>query len=164
MNKIQFKHIRFGGISIYIPEQWTTETRMCKDGDSREYSMVEVSTEDGNSSSFIMTYGLMPSGSDSLLEAGKMYESILGEIGPNPEDDPIREYDLLGRANAQAYGFEFHTEDNHVCNYICVPRGSDEQLLTGVGCKLFTVLVTSKTFEDIDNILDMIEDNIYLKP
>ena len=164
MSKLELKHIRFGGISIHIPIHWTAETTMCTDVDGREYSMVEVSAEDGNSSSFIMTYGLMPSGSDSLLEAGKMYENIIGEIGPNPEDDPIREYELFGRANAQAYGFEFQTEDNLACNYICVPTGSNEQLLTGVGCKLFTILLTARSYVDIDNLLDFIEMNIYLKP
>lgn len=33
----------------------------------------------------------------------------------------------------------------------------------GIGCKLFTTLTTAKTFEEIDDLLDLVEQNIYFE-
>ena len=94
---------------------------------------------------------------DALMEAGGTYEELIGEFGPEPEDDPICDYDFLGRT---AYGFECPTENNLACNFICADIGTQEQLETGTGCKLLTVLTTAATYEQIDELLDLIEENI----
>lgn len=99
----------------------------------------------------------MPEGSDALMEAGGTYEDIIGEIGPEVEDDPICEYDFLGTTG---FGFEVPTEDNLVCNFICVATGSHTQIETGIDCHLFTILTTGRTFEEIDELLDLVEQNI----
>lgn len=102
----------------------------------------------------------MPEGSDALMEAGGTYEEIIGEIGPEPEGDPICEYDFLGTTG---FGFEVPTEDNLACNFICAEIGSQTEHKAGVGCKLFTILTTAKTYEDIDDLLDLIEETISFK-
>lgn len=78
-------------------------------------------------------------------------------IGPEMEDDPLNEYDFLGTTG---YGFEVPTEENMACNFICVAIGSQEQLEPGADCNLFTILTTAKSYEDIDNLLDIVEQNI----
>lgn len=157
MGKGEITRHSIGGLTIGVPEIWTVETEMYTEPDGRECSMIEITAEDGDPRSIVISYGPMPEGSDALMEAGGTYESLIDEIGPEPEDDPICEYDFLGTT---AYGFEVPTEDNLACNFICAEIGSQEERETGVGCKLFTILTTAASYEDIDDLLDLVEQNI----
>ena len=157
MGQITLKHISFGGISLQIPEVWNTSTESYTEPDGRECSMIEITAEEGDPRSIIISYGPMPEGSDAILEAGDTYEQVVGEIGPNVEDDPLYEYDFLGTTG---YGFEVPTEDNLACNFICAEIGSQTEREAGTGCKLFTILTTAKSYEDIDDLLDLIEETI----
>ena len=150
----------FGGISLEIPEIWNIHTESYTELDGRECAMIEISAEDGDPRSIIISYGPMPEGSDALMEASGTYEEIIGEIGPELEEDPICEYDFLGTTG---YGFEVPTEDNLACNFICAEIGSQNEREASVGCKLFTILTTAKTYEDIDDLLDLVEQSISLK-
>ena len=154
---VKLMTVSMGGVEIKVPETWSAETNIYIEPDGRECSMIEVSATEGDPRSIIISYGPMPEGSDALLEAGGTYEELIGEFGPEPEDDPICDYDFLGRI---AYGFECPTEDNLACNFICADIGTQEQLETGTGCKLLTVLTTAATYEQIDELLDLIEENI----
>ena len=120
MGQIALKHISFGGISLQIPEVWNTITESYTEPDGRECSMIEITAEEGDSRSIIISYGPMPEGSDAIMEAGDTYEEVVGEIGPEVEDDPICEYDFLGTTG---YGFEVPTEDGLACNFICAEIG-----------------------------------------
>lgn len=157
MESIALKQIQYGGIAIRIPEIWNVETETYTEPDGRECAMIDISAADGDPRSIVISYGPMPEGSDALLEAGGTYEDLIGEIGPEEEDDPICEYDFLG---VTAYGFEVPTEDNLACNFICAEIGSQVELETGTGCRLFTILTTAESYEDIDDLLDLIEENI----
>ena len=157
MGQITLKHISFGGISLQIPMVWNTITESYTEPDGRECAMIEISAEEGDPRSIIISYGPMPEGSDAILEAGDTFEQVVGEIGPDVEDDPICEYDFLGTT---AYGFEVPTEDNLACNFICAEIGSQAEREAGTGCKLFTILTTAKSYEDIDDLLDLIEETI----
>ena len=157
MKQVALKQISFGGISLQIPEVWNTITETYTEPDGRVCAMIEISAEEGDPRSIIISYGPMPEGSDALMEAGGTYEEIIGEIGPELEDDPICEYDFLGTTG---FGFEVPTEDNLACNFICAEIGSQNEREVGVGYKLFTILTTAKTYEDIDNLLDLVEQNI----
>ena len=148
--------VSMGGVEIKVPETWSAETNLYVEG-GRECSMIEVSATEGDPRSIIISYGPMPEGSDAILEASGTYEEVVGEIGPEMEDDPICEYDFLGTTG---YGFEVPTEDGLACNFICVATGAQAQIETGIDCKLFTILTTGSTFEDIDDLLDLIEQNI----
>ena len=153
----QYKQIKFGGIILQIPEVWYVNTESYTEPDGRECAMIEISAEEGDPRSIVISYGPMPEGSDALMEAGGTYEEIIGEIGPEEEDDPICEYDFLGTTG---FGFEVPTEDNLACNFICAEIGSQAEQDTGTGCKLFTILTTAKSYEDIDDLLDLVEQNI----
>lgn len=155
--KADTKTISISNISIQIPDIWDATTETYIEPDGRECAMIEISAEEGDPRSIIISYGPMPEGSDALMEACGTYEEIIGEIGPEPEEDPICEYDFLGTT---AYGFEVPTEDNLACNFICAEIGSQTEREAGTGCKLFTVLTTAKSYEDIDDLLDLIEETI----
>ena len=157
MATIQLKEIKVRGLAIKVPKTWNVFTETYTEPDGRECAMIEISTEEGDPRSIIISYGPMPEGSDALMEAGGTYEEIIGEIGPEPEEDPICEYDFLGTTG---FGFEVPTEDNLACNFSCAELGSQNAREVGVGCKLFTILTTAKTYEDIDDLLDLVEQNI----
>ena len=154
---MSLKEVKFGRIALQIPEIWTVITESYTEPDGRECAMIEISAEEGDPCSIVISYGPMPEGSDALMEAGGTYEEIIGEIGPEEEDDPICEYDFLGTTG---FGFEVPTEDNLACNFICAEIGSQAEQDTGTGCKLFTILTTAKSYEDIDDLLDLVEQNI----
>lgn len=157
MEQVALKQISFGGISLQIPEVWKTITETYTEPDGRECAMIEISAEEGDPRSIIISYGPMPEGSDAIMEAGDTYEEVVGEIGPEVEEDPICEYDFLGTTG---YGFEVPTEDGLACNFICVATGSPEHIEAGAGYNLFTILTTGRTFEEIDELLDLVEQNI----
>ena len=160
MEQIALKQITFGGISLQIPEVWNTITESYTEPDGRECSMIEITAAEGDSRSIIISYGPMPEGSDAIMEAGDTYEEVVGEIGPEVDEDPICEYDFLGTIG---YGFEVPTEDGLACNFICAAIGSPEQIETGADYNLFTILTTGRTFEEIDELLDLVEQNISFK-
>ena len=157
MSEAALKTVSSGGLSIKVPEIWNAHTEVYTEPDGRECSMIEISAVEGDPRSIIISYGPMPEGSDAIMEAGDTYEEVVGEIGPEVEDDPICEYDFLGTTG---FGFEVPTEDNLACNFICAEIGSQNEREVGVDCKLFTILTTAKTYEDIDDLLDLVEQNI----
>jgi hypothetical protein len=154
---IELKQIEFGGVTMKIPEVWSVHTESYTEPDGRECSMIEISAIEGDPRSIIISYGPMPEGSDAIMKAGDTYEEVVGEIGPEVEDDPICEYNFLGTTG---YGFEVPTEDGLACNFICVATGSPEHIEAGAGYNLFTILTTARTYEEIDDLLDLIEQNI----
>lgn len=160
MKNIELKKVEFGGVTLQIPEIWKVETEKYKEPDGRECAMIEIEASEGDPRSIVISYGPMPESSDSLMEASGTYEELIGEIGPAEEDDPICEYDFLGTT---AFGFDVPTEDQMACNFMCAEVGSPAQLESGVGCRLFTILTTAQSYEDIDDLLDLIEESIYFK-
>jgi len=153
MSEVALKIVTSGDLSIKIPEIWNANTETYTEPDGRECSMIEISAVDGDPRSIIISYGPMPEGSDAIMEAGDTYEEVVGEIGPEVDDDPICEYDFLGTTG---YGFEVPTEDSLACNFICAEVGE-------VRNHLFTILTTGRTFEEIDELLDLVEQNISFK-
>ena len=143
------KPLTFGGISLQVPEIWTVTTETYTEPDGRECAMIDITAAEGDPRSIVISYGPMPEGSDAFMEASDTYEELIGENGGG-EDDPICEYDFLGTVG---YGFEVPTEDDLACNFICAE----------VGAKLFTILTTAKSYEDIDDLLDLVEQNISLE-
>lgn len=153
MSEVSLKTICFGGVSLQIPEIWSVTTESYTEPDGRECAMIDISANDGDPRSIVISYGPMPEGSDAIMEAGDTYEELIGEIGPAVEDDPICEYDFLGTIG---FGFDVPTEDNLACNFICAEIGSDSPERS----HLFTILTTAKSYEDIDDLLDLVEQHL----
>lgn len=154
MKEVALKEINFGGVRLEVPDIWNVETELYGEPDGRECAMIDISAVQGDPRSIIISYGPMPEGSDALMEAGGTFEEIVCEIG-SEEDNPICEYDFLGTV---AYGFEVPTEDGLVCNFICAEVGNPEK--PEADCQLFTILTTAKSYEDIDDLLDLVEQSI----
>lgn len=140
------KPLTFGGISLQVPEIWTVTTENYTEPDGRECAMIDITAAEGDPRSIVISYGPMPEGSDAFMEASDTYEELIGENGGG-EDDPICEYDFLG---TMGFGFEVPTEDELACNFICAE----------IGGKLFTILTTAKSYEEIDELLDLVEQEI----
>ena len=140
------KPLTFGGISLQVPEIWTVTTENYTEPDGRECAMIDITAVEGDPRSIVISYGPMPEGSDAFMEASDTYEELIGENGGG-EDDPICEYDFLGTLG---FGFEVPTEDELACNFICAE----------IGGKLFTILTTAKSYEEIDELLDLVEQEI----
>ena len=151
MSEAALKTVTSGDLSIKVPEIWNAHTETYTEPDGRECSMIEISAVEGDPRSIIISYGPMPEGSDAIMEAGDTYEEVVGEIGPEVEDDPICEYDFLGTTG---YGFEVPTEDGLACNFICA------EIAKGGKNQLFTILTTARTYEEIDELLDLVEQEI----
>ena len=151
MSNVALKQIKFGGVGLAIPEVWNAVTESYTEPDGRECAMIEITGEEGDPRSIVISYGPMPEGSDSFIEASDTYEELIGESGAAAEDDPICEYDFLGTVG---FGFEVPTEDNLACNFICAEIGSEDK------SHLFTILTTAGSYEDIDDLLDLVEENI----
>ncbi len=157
MSDIKLMRVCFGGVEIQVPEIWHVETEMYTEPDRRECAMIDISAVAGDPRSVVVSYGPMPEGSDALIEAEDTYADLIGEAGTQSEGSPVCEYDFLGRT---AFGFELETEDNLACNFICTAIGTEG---SGEGCKLLTVLTTARSYEDIDDLLDLLEENIVLQ-
>ena len=140
------KPLTFGGLSLQVPEIWTVTTETYTEPDGRECAMIDITAAEGDPRSIVISYGPMPEGSDAFMEASDTYEELIGENGGG-EDDPICEYDFLG---TMGFGFEVPTEDELACNFICAE----------IGGKLFTILTTAKSYEEIDELLDLVEQEI----
>lgn len=148
-NEIKLMNVCFGGVSIEVPQIWNVETEMYEEPDGRECAMIDIDAGGTDPRSITISYGPMPEGSDALMEAAGTYEEYVGEAIAEG-DDPVCEYDFLGTT---AFGFECPTEDDGiVCNFICAD----------VNGKLITVMTTAATYEEIDDLLDLIEENIKL--
>ena len=57
MKQVALKQISFGGISLQIPEVWNTITETYTEPDGRECTMIEISAEEGDPRSIIISYG-----------------------------------------------------------------------------------------------------------
>lgn len=151
MSEIALKPVEFGGIRMEIPEIWEAVTQTYTEPDGRVCSMIEISAVDGDPRSIVISYGPMPEGSDTFMEASDTYEELIGEAGAADDEDPICEYDFLGTVG---FGFEVPTEDNLACNFICAETGSEGR------SQLFTILTTARSYEEIDDLLDLVEQKI----
>ena len=151
MSEIALKPVEFGGIRMEIPEIWEAVTQTYTEPDGRVCSMIEISAVDGDPRSIVISYGPMPEGSDTFMEASDTYEELIGEAGAADDEDPICEYDFLGTVG---FGFEVPTEDNLACNFICAETGAEGR------SQLFTILTTARSYEEIDDLLDLVEQKI----
>lgn len=154
MSEIALKPVEFGGIRMEIPEIWEAVTQTYTEPDGRVCSMIDISAVDGDPRSIVISYGPMPEGSDTFMEASDTYEELIGEAGTADDEDPICEYDFLGTVG---FGFEVPTEDNLACNFICAEVGSEGR------SQLFTILTTARSYEEIDDLLDLVEQKISFK-
>ena len=54
---VELKQIHFGGISLQIPEIWSVATESYTEPDGRECAMIDISANDGDPRSVVISYG-----------------------------------------------------------------------------------------------------------
>lgn len=60
MNEVKLMIVSFGGIEILIPEVWSVDTESYTEPDGRMCSMIDISAEEGDPRSIVISYGPMP--------------------------------------------------------------------------------------------------------
>ena len=148
--EINLKQIYFGGVTLQIPEVWTAETEMYDEPDGRQCACIDVSAQEGDVRSIVISYGPMPEGSDALMEANGTLEEFLEDIDTENEE-PV--YSWSFKEN-EAYGFDFKTEDGASCSFLCI--GVEKENET----KLLTVLVSASDEEELESLTAFVEEYI----
>ena len=121
-----------------MPVVWNVITESYTEPDGRECSMIDISAEEGDLRSIVISYGPMPEGSDAIMEGAALIRNSSERSDRRWRTIHLTS-DFLGTTG---YGFEVPTEDNTACNFICVAIGSQEQFEAGAHCNLFTILNT----------------------
>lgn len=147
---INLKQIYFGGVTLQIPEVWTAETEMYDEPDGRQCASIDVSAQEGDVRSVVISYGPMPEGSDALLEVNGTLEEFLEDIDTDNEE-PIYSWTFKGQ---EAYGFDFKTEDGACCSFLCI--GVEKENET----KLLTVLISASDEEELESLTAFVEEYI----
>lgn len=148
--EINLKQIFFGGITLQVPEIWTAETEMYDEPDGRQCACIDVSAEEGDMRSIMISYGPMPEGSDALMEASGTFEEFVGDINTE-NDEPVYSWEFKGH---EAYGFDFKTEDGAACSFICIGVGKDDET------RLLTVLTSASDDEELESLIAFVEEYI----
>lgn len=147
---INLKQINYGGVTLQIPEIWTAETEMYDEPDGRQCACLDISAQEGDVRSIMISYGPMPEGSDALMEANGTLDEFEGDISTENEE-PVFSWTFKGY---EAYGFDFKTEDGAACTFLCV--GVEKEAET----KLLTVLTSASDEEELENLISFVEEYI----
>ena len=148
--EINLKQIYFGGVTLQIPEVWTAECEMYDEPDGRQCACIDVTAEEGDVRSIMISYGPMPEGSDALMEVNGTYEEIMEDIETGDED-PIFSCEFKEH---EAYGFDFTAEDGEPCCFICagIEKGAENKLLT--------VMISASNEEELESLIAFTEEYI----
>ena len=148
--EINLKQVYFGGVTLQIPEVWTAECEMYDEPDGRQCACIDVSAEEGDVRSIMISYGPMPEGSDALMEVNGTFEEFAEEVDTE-NDEPIYTCEFKDQ---EAYGFDFKTEDGAACSFLCI--GVEKANET----KLLTVLTSASDNEELENLMAFVEEYI----
>ena len=148
--EINLKQIYFGGVTLQIPEVWTAECEMYDEPDGRQCACIDVSAEEGDVRSIMISYGPMPEGSDALMEVNGTFEEFAEDVDTE-NDEPIYTCEFKDQ---EAYGFDFKTEDGAACSFLCI--GVEKANET----KLLTVLTSASDNEELENLMAFVEEYI----
>lgn len=148
--EINLKQVYFGGVTLQIPEVWTAECEMYDEPDGRQCACIDVSAEEGDVRSIMISYGPMPEGSDALMEVNGTFEEFAEDVDTE-NDEPIYTCEFKDQ---EAYGFDFKTEDGAACSFLCI--GVEKANET----KLLTVLTSASDNEELENLMAFVEEYI----
>lgn len=149
MNNIALKQVHFEGITMQIPEIWNYETETYNEEDGTKSYSLSISAEGHDVRNIEISWGVIPEGSNSYIEACGTYESVVGEEDLSINDEPIICFEFQKR---EANGFNVYTEDGLPCFFFCSDIESK-----GMN-NLLTVLVCAANNEDLQSLLDFVEE------
>ena len=94
--EINLKQIYFGGVTLQIPEVWTAECEMYDEPDGRQCACIDITAEEGDVRSIMISYGPMPEGSDALMEVNGTFEEFAEDVDTE-NDEPIYTCEFKGQ-------------------------------------------------------------------
>ena len=152
MNNIPLKQVHFEGITMQIPEIWNYETETYNEEDGTKSYSLSISAQGKDVRNIEISWGVIPEGSNSYIEACGTYESVVGEEDLSVNDEPIICFEFQKR---EANGFNVWTDEGIPCFFFCVgipDKGANN---------LLTVLVSAVNNDEIQSLIDFTEE--YLK-
>ena len=149
MNTIPLKQVHFEGITMQIPEVWNYETETYNEEDGTKSYSLSISAQGHDVRNIEISWGVIPEGSNSYIEACGTYESVVGEEDLSVNDEPIICFEFQKR---EANGFNVYTEDGLPCFFFCSDIESKGKN------NLLTVLVCAANNEDLQSLIDFVEE------
>ena len=149
MDKVALKQVHFAGITMQIPEVWNYETEEYNEEDGTKSYTMSISAKGKDIRSIDISWGMIPEGSDSYLEACRTYEEVVSEDDLSAEEEPIMCFEFQKR---EAHGFNVWTDDGMPCFFFCmdIPSKGRNHLLT--------VLISAADNEALQDLLDFTEE------
>ena len=153
MRDIILDEIHFAGIRVQFPDTWKYQTEEFKDEDGTKSFGLTLNARGRDPRSVNMSWGAMPEGTNAYTEACITYEQVVGEVDLTENDEPMMSFAFHGH---EAHGFNACSESGFPCFFFCV-----ELPCTGKKI-LLTVLACAATIEDLEDLLDYMEEHIFI--
>lgn len=149
MSNVPLKQIHYKGVTMQIPQVWNYETEEFNEEDGTKSYSLSISANGKDVRSIVISWGIIPDGSDSYNEACATYEEVVGEEDLDVNDEPIICFEFQGK---EANGFNVYTEDGLPCFFFCqdVPSNGKKHLIT--------VLVSAPDNDQLQSMLDFVEE------
>ena len=92
MSNVALKQIKFGGVGLAIPEVWNAVTESYTEPDGRECAMIEITGEEGDPRSIVISYGPMPEGAFFISNNTFYQVPVDGDDSNNNKSKAFRAY------------------------------------------------------------------------
>lgn len=163
MKQAVLKQVKYGGMTMHVPEIWDVETEELQEFDGQTSHSISISASGEDVRSIDVSFGPMPEGSDAYSQALVTFEEVAGEEGLqacceelDENDGPILCFDFKG---LEAHGFSLMTEENQPCFFFCVEIPQTDQTKPEQNQpKLLTVLLRAADNETLQDLLDFTEE------
>ena len=149
MNNTPLKQIHYEGITMQIPQVWAYETEEYHEEDGTKSFSLSSAASGKDVRGIDISWGIIPEGSDSYLEACRTYEEVVFEDDLSADEEPILCFEFQKR---EAHGFNVWTDDGMPCFFYCmdIPSKGKNNLLT--------VLISAADNEQLQDLLDFTEE------
>ena len=149
MNNVALKQVYHQGITMQVPEIWDVEKEEFNEEDGTMSYSLSINARGKDRRSIDISWGIIPEGSDSYLEACRTYEEVVFEDDLSADEEPIMCFEFQKH---EAHGFNVWTDDGMPCFFFCmdIPSKGKNHLLT--------VLISAADNEQLQDLLDFTEE------
>ena len=149
MNNVALKQVYHQGITMQVPEIWDVEKEEFNEEDGTMSYSLSINARGKDRRSIDISWGIIPEGSDSYLEACRTYEEVVFEDDLSADEEPIMCFEFQKR---EAHGFNVWTDDGMPCFFFCmdIPSKGKNHLLT--------VFISAADNEQLQDLLDFTEE------
>ena len=149
MKNVALKQVYHEGITMQVPEIWEVETDEFNEEDGTRSYTLSINANGKDIRSIDISWGVIPEGSDSYLEACRTYEEVVAEDDLSSDEEPIMCFEFQKR---EAHGFNVWTDSGQPCFFFCmdIPSKGRNHLLT--------VLISASNNDELQSLLDFTEE------